>query len=237
MSRPSTRKAPNRLRARSTSPRASTDSASDRSANRVSAIRLSRVAVRSTFSGDATRAAAGKISPGRVGPRQLKVPLRAVSARSASGCPPSVACARPFQACQLPRPPIRATSGASSPAMPATTPPTGAFSRRSMLSRLSSGTASSTSASRSPPPCTAAFARTCARRSAIRALPSSPTTRRWPDTGASSTSRSTFRRPMSMSKSGRIGASGSLGTGFSTGSRIRVTSGAIADLISIWLRR
>ncbi len=140
----------------------------------------------------------------RVGPRTAKVPSRAVICKRASSLLARLASRRPFQASQLPVPSSWTRSGSVRPAIAAITPLPGASRSSFRSSLLSSGTASRTSAMRSPPArflpeMVAASNVACARPSAICALPASEATRGSPLTGASATKRSIRTSPISIS--------------------------------------
>ena len=232
------RKPLNLLSARSTSPCTSAVMAGDRT----DPLRLTRRSLspanRSTSSCGAVRRSTvpAKTRPGRSGPLAVKLPSRAASAMFASSPLGDVATMRPFQTCQVPLPSSVAVMPSVRPDMAAMTPPLGAVSVPLMARRFCSGTASSLACSRSPLS-TSALASNWARPSAMCVTPSIAISRFWPITGRASTNLPIFNRSTSMSRSGRIGALGSLSVTLNCGLRASTTSGVSSRLTEIWLLR
>ena len=227
---------------RSTPPFTDSPMASPESVPERSALRSLSTAVRSMALLGPSRLAVAPLTSRAnfAGPLTVKVPSRAVSASRANSCPPKSASNLPFHAFQSPLPSTRTASGWVSPPSLASTPPRGASSRNWKASLFVSGTASSTSLTRSPParPCPATAEpsnQTCARPEAICARPSSRNTRRSPETGASAMKLSTRSLPMSMSRSGSSGPSSV--EGLSSGARRRIIRCAVSARTSTWFLR
>jgi hypothetical protein len=260
----STFNCPKRLVARSINPCPATASASDFNWKLVSTLRWSSFASIERSTCGAVIAARGLVAfgawlrPARTCatplagvsaynagwalPRTRNVPLFAASVRSASDFPPRIATALPCHAFHDPLPETVASSGCFNPPIVAATPPAGAISLASTSSLSWSGTASSFSVRRSPPaipgPVSAsALAVSCARASAMCTPLSKRTICTCPVTALAMTKRSTVSLPISISRSGRYGAFGSVGTAVSNGERCQVISFAAADRTSTWLLR
>ena len=226
----------NWLLPRSIRPCASALIAGDRSVPLIFTRRSFSPANRSTSScGAVSRSTVpARTSPGRTGPFAVKLPSRAASMIFANSPLGDVATILPSHACQVPLPSSVAVMPSVRPDMAAITPPLGAVSVPLMDRRFCSGTASSFACNRSPLS-TMASADRMARPSEIWVTPSIAISRFWPMTGLASTNLPIFIRSTSISRSGRIGALGSLATTLNCGLRARTTSGVSSRLTEICL--